>query len=136
MALGLIYPVNTTARGADAPLTRSYNFNSEWKLFVGDASGAQEARFDDSAWKPVTLPHAWNEDAAFKVSIEELSTGIAWYRKHFKLPRGGRGQARDPRVPGHPSRRRILRQRQVDRPARERRDGFRIGRHERSECAG
>ncbi len=63
-----------------------YNFNSGWRLFVGDPKGAAATAFDDSAWPEVTTPHAWNENAAFKVSIHDLPTGVAWYRKHFKLP--------------------------------------------------
>jgi beta-galactosidase len=69
-----------------------YNFNSNWKLSVGDANGAEAAAFDDASWKNVTLPSAWNEDEAFKKDIAELSSGIAWYRKHFKLPGAARGQ--------------------------------------------
>ncbi len=64
----------------------TYNFNSDWKLFVGDAVGAEKLDFDDSSWKTVTLPRSWNEDEAFRKDIKELSTGIAWYRKHFQLP--------------------------------------------------
>ncbi|MEK7723278.1 MAG: sugar-binding domain-containing protein, partial [Acidobacteriota bacterium] len=64
----------------------TYNFNSDWRLFVGDAKGAEAPNFDDSSWKIVTTPNAWNEDDAFKKDIVDLSTGIAWYRKHFKLP--------------------------------------------------
>ena len=63
-----------------------YNFNSDWKLFVGEASGAEKADFDDANWKNITTPHAWNEDDAFRKDIANLSTGIAWYRKHFALP--------------------------------------------------
>jgi len=70
----------------------TYNFNPGWKLFVGDSTNASTAEFDDSAWKPVTLPHAWNEDSAFKVGIHDLPTGIAWYRKHFKLPPDAAGK--------------------------------------------
>ena len=70
----------------------TFNFNPGWKLFVGDSTNAAAADFDDSAWKPVTLPHAWNEDSAFKVSIHDLPTGIAWYRKHFKLPADAAGK--------------------------------------------
>ncbi|MFH7044961.1 DUF4982 domain-containing protein [Paucibacter sp. JuS9] len=70
------------------PLPREQlDFNAGWRLHVGEAAGAQEAKFDDSAWKPVTLPHAWNEDEAFKKDIKDLSTGIAWYRKSFTLPK-------------------------------------------------
>jgi len=63
-----------------------YNFNSGWKVFVSDDSFASKIEFDDKAWKNVTLPYAWNEDEAFKKDIADLSTSIAWYRKHFKLP--------------------------------------------------
>ncbi|HEY4148943.1 MAG TPA: DUF4982 domain-containing protein [Chitinophagaceae bacterium] len=69
-----------------------YNFNSDWKVFVGDAPGADKPGFNDEGWKPVTLPYAWNENDAFKKDIAELSTGIAWYRKHFKVPATARGQ--------------------------------------------
>ena len=62
-----------------------YNFNRGWLLSVGDPAGASEFGFDDSQWKRVTLPHAWNEDSAYRVSIHDLPTGIAWYRKHFTV---------------------------------------------------
>src|SRR5215213_5715896 len=71
---------------AAAEVRAKYDFNPGWRLFVGDGRGAEAPGFDDSAWKPVALPQAWNEDAAFKVSIEQLPTGIAWYRKQFTLP--------------------------------------------------
>jgi len=76
-----------------APAARAkYNFNSDWRVLVGDPQGADMAEFDDSPWKRVTTPYAWNEDAAFRVSIHDLPVGIAWYRKHFRLPAGSKGQ--------------------------------------------
>jgi beta-galactosidase len=69
-----------------------YNFNPEWRVLVGDPAGAEKAGFADKAWKRVTLPYAWNEDEAFKKDIKDLSTGVAWYRKHFWLPAGAAGQ--------------------------------------------
>ena len=77
LASGNDMPTNSRAR---------YNFNSGWKVFVGDPANAQALGFDDSGWKSVTTPYAWNEDDAFKKDIKDLSTGIVWYRKHFKLP--------------------------------------------------
>ncbi|ETS84961.1 hypothetical protein PFICI_02986 [Pestalotiopsis fici W106-1] len=68
----------------------TFNINPSWKLHVGDVSGAESTSFDDSTWLDVTLPHAWNEDDAFLVSIANLSTGIAWYRKTFIPPSGGK----------------------------------------------
>ena len=96
--IGLFLAVFWISQSAFTGATRSfypppsartkYNFNSGWKLFVGDPSGAEAPAFDDSAWKNVMLPHAWNEDSAFKVSIHDLPTGVAWYRKSFRLPAG------------------------------------------------
>ena len=78
--------------GAEKQARIKYNFNSEWKLFVGAAEGAENPNFDDSGWKNVTLPRAWNEDEAFRKDIKDLSTGIAWYRKHFRLPENSGGK--------------------------------------------
>ncbi|MGV7211485.1 glycoside hydrolase family 2 protein [Oxalobacteraceae bacterium A2-2] len=69
-----------------------YNFNPGWRLAVADPANAAQAGFDDSGWKAVTLPRAWNEDDAFGKDITDHSTGIAWYRKHFTLPASARGQ--------------------------------------------
>jgi beta-galactosidase len=80
------FVISTIAVAQTNPSRVTYNFNPGWKLYVGDATGADAAAFDDSSWKSITLPHAWNEDEAFKKSIEDLPTGISWYRKHFKLP--------------------------------------------------
>ncbi len=66
---------------------QTYNFNSDWKLKVGDVMGAEAANFNDKEWKAVTLPYAWNQSEAFQKDITELSTNIAWYRKTFVLPK-------------------------------------------------
>ena len=63
-----------------------YNFNPQWKLYIGDPKGAEGVDFNDSGWKSISLPYSWNQEEAFKVDIHHLSTGIAWYRKHFKIP--------------------------------------------------
>lgn len=69
----------------------TFDFNRGWKLHAGDPAEAADPGFDDAAWKPVTLPRAWNEDDAFRLAIEKLPTGIAWYRKAFTLPQGAEG---------------------------------------------
>ena len=82
-----------SALHAAGPAPReTLNFNPGWRLTVGDPAGAQAPAFDDSGWKPVTLPHAWNEDEAFRKDIKDLPTGIAWYRKTFTLPRDTAGR--------------------------------------------
>lgn len=70
----------------------TYNFNSDWKLLVGDPADAATTAFADTAWKQVTLPRPWNEDDAFRKDIKDLSTGIAWYRKTFRLPDEAKGK--------------------------------------------
>lgn len=69
-----------------------YNFNSDWKLQVGDVKGAEKPGFNDRGWQRVTLPHAFNEDEAFKVPIAQLTDTVAWYRKHFRLPKEAKGK--------------------------------------------
>lgn len=57
---------------ADSYSRTTYNFNSNWRI--------------DKQKTTVTLPHAWNEDEAFKVGIKEMSDTVVWYRKEFVLP--------------------------------------------------
>lgn len=66
-----------------------YNFNSGWQLSTGDFRSAESPTFDDKGWQTVTLPHAFNEDEAFRKSIELLTDTINWYRKHFTVPELG-----------------------------------------------
>ena len=77
----LAYPASgaptATAVEDSRALRATYNLNVDWKLFVGEAKGAEAVEFNDAAWKAVTLPHAWNEDEAFKKDIRDLSTGVA-----------------------------------------------------------
>lgn len=64
-----------------------YNFNSDWNIHVGDIADAKTVLRDNNLnWKTVTLPHALNEDEAFKLSIDQLTDTVMWYRKSFKLP--------------------------------------------------
>lgn len=85
-ALSLCLAVSTITEIGAGGTRMKYNFNSGWKVHTGDAPGAEAPDFEDSSWKDITLPYAWNEDEAFRKDIADLSTGIAWYRKHFRLP--------------------------------------------------
>jgi beta-galactosidase len=69
----------------DGNLRQTYNFNSSWKLKIGDIYNAQKPDFNDADWKLVTLPRAFNEDEAFRVHIDLLTDTVMWYRKHFRL---------------------------------------------------
>ena len=61
------------------------NFNSAWRLQVGDFPDAVRADFDDSRWRQVTLPYAFNGDEAFRKDIVDLTDTIVWYRKKFTV---------------------------------------------------
>ena len=64
-----------------------YNFNSDWEIDYSQlASGVKTGK------ERVTLPHAWNEEEAFKIYITDQSDGIVWYRKKFTLPESAQGQ--------------------------------------------
>ena len=67
-----------------------YNFNSDWLLSVGDTPEAKQVRFQDTDWEKVTLPRAFNEDEPFRLSIDQLTDTVMWYRKHFRLPAGSK----------------------------------------------
>ena len=68
---GLALALNAAARD-------TYNFNSDWRI--------------EKQKKLVTLPHAWNEDEAFKVYINQMSDSVIWYRKTFRLPESAEGK--------------------------------------------
>ena len=80
-----------TVVALDLGAREKYNFNPGWLMKVGDIPSAQKSSFNDKDWQKVTLPHAFNEDEAFKVDIHDLTDTIVWYRKHFTLPSSAKG---------------------------------------------
>ena len=70
---------------AQATERTKQNFNSGWRLTVGDVKEASKPAFNDTRWTQVTLPYAFNGDEAFKKDIVNLTDTISWYRKTFKL---------------------------------------------------
>ncbi|MGD0777621.1 MAG: sugar-binding domain-containing protein [Candidatus Solibacter sp.] len=68
------------------------NFDLNWKFVREDAPGAEAPGFDDSAWTTVSTPHSFNDVDSFRQIISHSGgdrgtyKGLAWYRKHFKLP--------------------------------------------------
>ena len=64
---------------------KKLNFNADWRLAIGDFTEAVNPDFDDSKWKQVTLPYAFNGDEAFKKDIVDLTDTVVWYRKKFKV---------------------------------------------------
>ena len=68
------------------------NFDLNWKFIREDVPGAEAPGFDDSAWTTVSTPHSFNDVDSFRQIISHSGgdrgtfKGLAWYRKHFKLP--------------------------------------------------
>lgn len=66
-------------------------FTSGWRFLQNDVVDAQQPGFDDSSWKPVTLPHDWSIAGPFDAKAPAgqggafLPTGIGWYRKSFTV---------------------------------------------------
>ena len=82
LALAAILPMSAIER-------TKLNFNGGWLLKVGDIKGAESISYPDISWDRITLPRAFNEKEAFRVSIENLSDTIMWYRKHFNISQVG-----------------------------------------------
>ena len=76
---------------------REQNFDSNWKFYLGDASGAEGANFDDSSWRTLNLPHDYSIEQEYSKSGEAESAyllgGTGWYRKHFSLDKSLEGKA-------------------------------------------
>jgi beta-galactosidase len=70
------------------------NFDGEWFFTKGDVSGAESPAFDQSAWRPLDLPHDFSVEGPFDPKNASgapggyLPGGIGWYRKTFRLPAG------------------------------------------------
>lgn len=75
-----------------APARQTLNFDSGWHFHKTDVSGAEQPRFDDSAWQTVNVPHDWSIEGPFSETNKTggagafLPSGIGWYRKSFSLP--------------------------------------------------
>jgi beta-galactosidase len=80
-------------------------FDSDWKFFKGDISGAEVPGFDDSRWRKTDLPHDWSiEDLPDQKEGEVIGPfdkksiglfytsytigGTGWYRKSFTVEKG------------------------------------------------
>jgi len=76
---------------------RRASFNEGWRFLKADASGAEQADFDDAAWRALNLPHDWAIEGPFDSKYNPETGGLpifgtAWYRKHFTIPTDGRGK--------------------------------------------
>lgn len=75
---------------------RSQNFDSNWRFYLGDASGAEQPTFDDSQWRQLSLPHDYSIEQEYTQAGEAESAyllgGTGWYRKNFTLDKAMEGK--------------------------------------------
>ena len=58
-----------------------------WKFYKGNPAGTPQARdFSDASWGTVSIPHSVSYDAPGESTESNHYTGIAWYRRTFKVP--------------------------------------------------
>ena len=75
------------------------NFDKSWKFFLGEATGAQNASYDDSKWRSLNIPHDWSIEGKFDEKNPSgqgggaLPGGIGWYRKTFDIPSSSKGKS-------------------------------------------
>ncbi|MDP8998897.1 MAG: hypothetical protein M3O46_02170, partial [Myxococcota bacterium] len=74
------------------------SFDNGWLFFKGDAPGADQPAFADTAWRALTVPHDWSIEGPFDMAAPTtgrggyLPSGVGWYRKHFTLPQNLSGR--------------------------------------------
>jgi beta-galactosidase len=72
---------------SSARIRESFDFG--WKVSKGDTPGAQDPDFSDSGWRSRDLPHDWSIEGPYsekEPAQGSLPTGVAWYRKRFRVP--------------------------------------------------
>src|ERR1700722_13173903 len=101
-------PADAARLAARAAPGRVTGFGQDWKFAlvnpygITDPSGAyanaQDPGFDDSGWRQLDVPHDWSielapvDNASTSSATGFLPGGLAWYRKHFTLPKSLAGQ--------------------------------------------
>ena len=68
-----------------------WNFNSGWRFHLGDVTGAEAKDFADQSWEVVSTPHTVQLMPAEASGCRNYQ-GLAWYRKHFRLPKECEGR--------------------------------------------
>ncbi|MGN6639066.1 MAG: beta-galactosidase GalB [Mucilaginibacter sp.] len=77
---------------------RRESFDSDWKFMLGDDSLARSAKYDDSKWRVLNLPHDWSIEGSFSQKNTTtpaeggLPAGIGWYRKTFSVSAASKGK--------------------------------------------
>src|SRR5579885_465519 len=82
--------------GIDIAVRRTA-WTENWHFFKGDAPGAEQPGYDDSAWRVVDVPHDWAIEGPFDSRYDNNEGGLpcsgtGWYRRRFTVPPAARGK--------------------------------------------
>jgi len=76
--------VSCFAKTGPDSVRKTSSFDDGWKFIREDVTGAEVPGFDDSAWKPVQVPHTWNNLDGEQTG-NKYYRGPGWYRRHLEL---------------------------------------------------
>jgi beta-galactosidase len=88
--------LSASAARADSRIVQS--FDSDWRFYKGDATGAEAVAFQDNAWTTLSVPHDWPIEGPFlqnaptRGSGAFAPSGVVWYRKTFPTPANAAGK--------------------------------------------
>jgi beta-galactosidase len=93
LCLGGLLAASHPLHAATPASGRAYvDLDADWRFSKGDFASAMVPAFDDTAWRPVNVPHDWSSEGPFSAEYGSgngyAPGGIGWYRKHFKLDAG------------------------------------------------
>lgn len=86
------------AQAVKEQVRSSSNFDKDWLFLNADTKGAEQAKFEDSKWRKLDVPHDWSIEGNYEKTNPSargggyLPTGIGWYRKIFKLEQAQAGR--------------------------------------------
>ena len=86
----LLYLLSSFFCCISAQISRTQDFNFDWKFSLSNDSNSFSIDYNDKNWEKIDLPHDWSVEASFDTLNGEgcsgyLPGGIGWYRKEFTL---------------------------------------------------
>lgn len=94
----LLCLISFTSTYTFAQLSFGYpsKLNDGWKFVLKDEAKTSEFTYNDSWWKPITLPHDWSVKEQQSPTLASctgyLPGGIGWYRKTLNIPAERNGE--------------------------------------------
>jgi beta-galactosidase len=96
LAFGCLIAIlaSTSSFAASAELKRETNIDREWRFLKGNTQGAENAAFDDSAWRTLDLPHDWSLEDLPPAATNEPPPALQAAPGATNVPAAGGGRGR------------------------------------------